>query len=135
MTSKEIDLLDQIKFANNGLIPAVAQDCRTGEILMLAWMNKEALKKTIETGWAHYFSRSRNKLWKKGETSGQIQKIIEILIDCDHDSLVLKVEQNGVSCHTGRRSCFFSSIGPNNNIQINQPVIVNPEDLYEKNNY
>lgn len=133
MPSKKNNLLSQIKFGNNGLIPAVAQDSCTGEVLMLAWMNEEALKKSFETGLAYYFSRSRNKLWKKGESSGQIQKIIEILIDCDYDSLVLKVEQNGVACHTGRKSCFFNSVGHNNDIQINQPVIVKTTDLYEKN--
>lgn len=96
----------------NGLVPAVAQDYYSKEILMLAFMNKEALKKTIETGYAHYFSRSRNQLWKKGETSGHIQKVKDIFYDCDNDSILLKVVQTGVACHTGHKTCFYSKFTP-----------------------
>ncbi len=108
----EIDsFLKQIDFSKlGGLIPAVAQDYLSGEVLMLAFMNEEALKKTVETGVAHYFSRSRHKLWKKGETSGNIQSIKEIFFDCDSDSILLKVVQKGVACHTGHRTCFYSKI-------------------------
>ncbi|HEC25328.1 MAG TPA: bifunctional phosphoribosyl-AMP cyclohydrolase/phosphoribosyl-ATP diphosphatase HisIE [bacterium] len=107
-----VDLfLKQIDFSKlDGLIPAVAQDYFSGEVLMLAFMNEEALKKTVETGVAHYFSRSRHKLWKKGETSGNIQSIKEIFFDCDGDSILLKVVQKGVACHTGHRTCFYSKV-------------------------
>ncbi len=105
-------LTDKIDFSKlNGLIPAVAQDYYSKEILMLAFMDKEALQKTLETGYAHYFSRSRQKLWKKGETSGNVQKITDIFYDCDNDSILLKVIQTGVACHTGHRTCFYSKVG------------------------
>lgn len=94
-----------------GLIPAIAQDLETGEILMLAYMNRESFEETLRTGRACYFSRSRNKLWRKGEESGNVQKVKEIRIDCDSDTLVLKIEQvGGAACHTGHRSCFFRKI-------------------------
>ena len=95
---------------NGGLVPVIVQDFETNEVLMLAYMNEEALKKTLESGYAHYFSRSRNKLWKKGESSGHTQEVKEILVDCDNDTLLLKVKQNGVACHTGRKSCFFTNL-------------------------
>ena len=97
-----------IKFDEKGLVPVVAQDWRTGEIRMLAYANKEAIEKTVETGYAHYFSRSRNKIWKKGETSGELQRVKEIRIDCDGDALIYMVEQEkNKACHTGERNCFF----------------------------
>jgi len=97
------------RFDANGLIAAVAQHAQSGEVLMLAWMNAEALKLTLETGEAHYFSRSRNALWKKGETSGQVQKVAEVRIDCDQDAVLLKVvpQGDGGACHVGFRSCFY----------------------------
>jgi len=95
---------------NNGLVPVIVQDIDTNEVLMLAYMNEEALEKTLKTGYAHYFSRSRNKLWKKGESSGHTQEVKEILVDCDNDTILLKVKQNGVACHTGRKSCFFTKL-------------------------
>ncbi len=98
------------KFDLNGLIPAIAQDKKTGKVLMMAWMNEESLKLTIETGYATYFSRSRNSLWKKGETSGNLQKVISIIADCDLDCLLLEVEQIGSACHTGKTSCFFNVV-------------------------
>lgn len=104
------NILEMVKYNADGLIPAITQDIRTDEVLMLAYMNEESLKKTIETGKAHYFSRSRQKLWLKGETSGHFQKIRSISIDCDQDTLLLKVEQTGAACHTGHRSCFFTRI-------------------------
>ncbi|MCH2457383.1 MAG: phosphoribosyl-AMP cyclohydrolase [Henriciella sp.] len=100
------------KFNSDGLIPAVAQDSATGEVLMMAWMNEEALRQTIETGEATYFSRSRGKLWRKGETSGNTQSVDEILIDCDQDTLLLKVSQKGPACHTDRKSCFYRKVSP-----------------------
>jgi phosphoribosyl-ATP pyrophosphohydrolase/phosphoribosyl-AMP cyclohydrolase len=95
---------------NGGLVPVVVQDADTNEVLMLAYMNKEALELTQKTGYAHYFSRSRNKIWKKGESSGHTQEVKEILVDCDNDTILLKVKQNGVACHTGRKSCFFTKL-------------------------
>ena len=95
---------------NGGLVPVIVQDADTNEVLMLAYMNEEALKLTQKTGYAHYFSRSRNKLWKKGESSGHTQEVKDILIDCDNDTILLKVKQNGVACHTGRKSCFFTKL-------------------------
>jgi len=100
----------------NGLIPVIVQDYQTNEVLMLAYMNEEALKLTQSTKFAHYFSRSRNKLWKKGESSNHTQEVKEILIDCDNDTILLKVKQNGVACHTGRKSCFFTNLENNEEI-------------------
>jgi len=98
---------------NGGLVPVIVQDIDTNEVLMLAYMNEEALNLTKQTGFAHYFSRSRNKIWKKGESSGHTQEVKDILIDCDNDTILLKVKQNGVACHTGRRSCFFTKLDTN----------------------
>ena len=101
-------LLDAVTWNEQGLVPAIAQDVTTGEVLMLAWMNRDSLALTLETGDAHYWSRSRKSLWKKGETSGHIQHVRELRLDCDGDTLLLKVEQvGGIACHTGRRHCFF----------------------------
>ncbi len=99
--------LEDLKFDERGLIPVITQDVNTKEVLMLAYANKEALEKTIQTGYAHYWSRSRKKLWKKGETSGNVQKIVEIRVDCDADAILYIVEQHGNACHTGNYSCFF----------------------------
>jgi phosphoribosyl-AMP cyclohydrolase len=99
------------QFNDAGLIPAIAQDTATGAVLMLAWMNAEALRLTLETGEAIYWSRSRRVLWRKGETSGHTQRVVEIRIDCDQDAILLRVEQSGPACHTGERSCFYRSIG------------------------
>lgn len=103
-------MIESIDWKKNELIPAVVQDAISNEVLMLAYMNKEALDLSMQSGYAHYFSRSRQRIWKKGESSGHTQKIVEILLDCDSDTLLLKVEQKGVACHTGRRSCFFNSL-------------------------
>ncbi len=100
-------ILDAIAFDERGLVPAIAQQHDTGEVLMLAWMNRAAVAETLATGRACYFSRSRNALWRKGETSGQTQRLVELRLDCDGDALLLLVDQHGVACHTGRRSCFF----------------------------
>jgi len=100
----------QIDWNKNPLIPAIAQDATTGEILMLAYMNEESYDLTLSTGYAHYFSRSRQRLWKKGESSNHTQEIVDVLLDCDADTVVLKINQNGVACHTGRKSCFFTSV-------------------------
>jgi phosphoribosyl-ATP pyrophosphohydrolase/phosphoribosyl-AMP cyclohydrolase len=103
-------IIEGLKFDGNGLIPAIVQDRSTGSVLMLAYMNREALEKTICTGTSWFFSRSRNKLWNKGETSGNVQRVVKINVDCDKDSLLLVVDQQGAACHTGNRSCFYRDI-------------------------
>jgi phosphoribosyl-AMP cyclohydrolase len=103
--------IDAVAWNADGLVPAVAQDAKSGEVLMLAWMNREALAKTAETGEAVYWSRSRRSLWKKGETSGHVQRVLEIRLDCDADTVLLSVESvAGIACHTGRRRCFFNRL-------------------------
>ena len=99
-----------IDWNKNPLIPAIVQDAQSNEVLMLAYMNEEAYNLTLTTGYAHYFSRSKQRIWKKGESSGHTQKVLDVLIDCDGDTVLLKVEQHGVACHTGRKSCFFTSV-------------------------
>ncbi len=101
-------LVEQLKFDDNGLVPCITQDVDSGEVLMLAYMNEEAVENTLATGKVHYYSRSRGKQWMKGESSGHVQKVREIRYDCDGDTLLIKVEQVGAACHTGRRSCFYS---------------------------
>jgi phosphoribosyl-AMP cyclohydrolase len=122
-------VLDQLRFDANGLIPAIAQQHDTGEVLMLAWMNREALTETLATGRVCYYSRSRQALWRKGETSGQAQHLRELRIDCDGDTLLLLVEQDGVACHTGRRTCFYRALRDGGLVEIAQPL-VSPETLY-----
>ena len=123
--------LDEIRWNEHGLVPVIAQDYKTGKVLMFAWMNREALLLTDDTKQAVYFSRSRNKLWRKGEESGHTQKVHEIRIDCDEDVILLKVEQvGGIACHTGRNSCFFKKL-ENGNWVIDQPIVKNPEDIYK----
>ncbi|WNY24573.1 phosphoribosyl-AMP cyclohydrolase [Methanolapillus millepedarum] len=109
MSDSALSLIDSLKF-ENGLIPAIVQDEKTGDVLMFAFMNKEALKLTLETKIAHYWSRSRKSLWKKGETSGHYQYVKEVLVDCDEDAVLLLVEQVGGACHTGYQSCFYRKI-------------------------
>ena len=108
--SSEKSALSDIKFNKDGLIPVIAQCVQSGTILMMAWMNEEALKKTIDTNDMYYFSRSRQKLWQKGETSGHFQKLIELRLDCDNDTILALIEQTGAACHTGTKSCFFKTI-------------------------
>lgn len=102
-----MSLLEDINFNAHGLIPAIARDAASGRVLMMAWMNREAFERTLATGFAHYYSRSRKKLWKKGETSGHVQKIVDMYLDCDGDTLLLNIEQTGPACHTNRESCFY----------------------------
>ena len=106
-----MSVLDELKFDGKGLIPAIVQDEKTKEVLMVAYMNRKSLEKTIKEGKATYWSRSRNKLWTKGETSGNFQKVKAIYYDCDMDALLLMVDQTGVACHTGNRSCFYRKLG------------------------
>ena len=109
-TTGDTNRLSSIKFDDRGLLPAVAQEATTGEVLMVAWMNREAVEKTLSTGRAHYWSRSRKKLWHKGETSGNVQEVRAVYYDCDGDTILLKVDQTGVACHTGERTCFFTRL-------------------------
>jgi phosphoribosyl-AMP cyclohydrolase len=122
--------LKKIKWDEHGLVPVIAQEASSGDILMFAWMNREALAKTVELGEAVYWSRSRKKLWHKGEESGHVQKVLEIRVDCDEDVVLLKVEQaGGIACHTGRHSCFFQKFedGDWNSVE---PVLQDPETIY-----
>ncbi len=122
-------ILAALAFDANGLIPAIAQQHDTGEVLMMAWMNRESIAETLATRRVCYFSRSRNKLWRKGETSGQQQKLIELRLDCDGDTILLLVDQQGVACHTGRRDCFYRAARDGTLVEIAAPL-VSPEKLY-----
>jgi len=126
------DWLDNVRWDENGLVPAIAQEALTDKVLTLAWMNRESLAKTVATGEAHYWSRSRNRLWKKGEESGHVQKVREVRLDCDEDVVLLKVEQTGgIACHTGRQSCFFRKLESGQWITT-EPVIKDPKAIYRK---
>jgi Phosphoribosyl-AMP cyclohydrolase len=124
---------DTLNFTKgDGLIPAIAQDAATGDVLMLAYMNAESYEETVRTGRAVYWSRSRSKLWRKGEESGNVQIVREILIDCDADTIVLKVEQvGGAACHTGHRSCFYRRVTPTGLVETESPIF-DPEKVYGK---
>ena len=126
--------LDQVKWDAQGLVPAIAQELGSNDVLMFAFMNREALTKTVETGEAVYFSRSRQRLWHKGEASGHIQKVHELRLDCDNDVVLLKVEQlghePGIACHTGRHSCFFQLL-QGGQWQTVEPVLKDPERIYK----
>ena len=123
--------LNEVAWDEQGLVPAIAQDARSGEVLMFAWMNREALEKTLASGEAVYWSRSRRKLWRKGEESGHIQKVKEIRADCDRDVILLRVEQmGGIACHTGRRSCFFQRL-ENGKWLETEPVLKDPKEIYK----
>ena len=123
------DILDAIGFGENGLVAAVAQQHDTGEVLMLAWMNRDAVAETLATGQVCYFSRSRGQLWRKGESSGQRQRLVELRLDCDGDTILLLVDQDGVACHTGRRNCFYRAARDGKLVKIAAPL-VDPEQLY-----
>lgn len=114
----------------NGLITAVAVDATDGEVLMVAYMNEEAFRLTVETGVVHYYSRSRDKLWKKGESSGNVQQVKEIRIDCDRDALVIRIDQTGPACHEGFKSCFFRSLDAEGKLVENQPRLLDPATMY-----
>ncbi len=122
-------LLDAIAFDAQGLVPAIAQQFDTGEVLMLAWMDRAAVAETLATRRACYYSRSRGRQWRKGETSGQIQRLVELRLDCDGDSVLLLVDQHGVACHTGRRSCFYRAAGTEGWREVAERVVA-PERLY-----
>jgi len=116
-------VLDAIAFDANGLVPAIAQQHDTGEVLMMAWMNRDAVLETLATGHVCYFSRSRNRLWRKGESSGQQQRLVELRLDCDGDTVLLLVDQLGVACHTGRRDCFFRAARDGGLVEIADPLV------------
>ena len=127
------DWLDEIQWTEDGLVPAIAQDANNGDILMMAWMNRESLRLTVEEGQAVYWSRSRGKLWRKGESSGHQQVLRDIRLDCDADVVLLKVEQKGgIACHTGRRSCFYRTLKDGQWVSAD-PVIKDPNTIYGSN--
>jgi phosphoribosyl-AMP cyclohydrolase len=125
------DWIDKVAWNSDGLVPAVAQDARSGEVLMVAWMNRESLARTVDSREAHYWSRSRKALWKKGETSGHVQRVLEVRLDCDADTVLLQVESvAGVACHTGRRRCFFNLLesGPRGRRWVETDPVVAREE-------
>lgn len=123
--------LDEIKWDKDGLVPAIAQETGTGKILMMAWMNRESLALTAKEGRAIYWSRSRNKLWRKGEESGHVQTLKDVRLDCDNDVLLLEVEQlGGIACHTGRHNCFYKQLKNDEWVEV-ESVIKNPDEIYK----
>jgi len=130
---KDTRWLKEVLWDEQGLVPAIAQDAETGEVLMFAWMNRDALEQTVATGEAVYWSRSRRKLWHKGEESGHVQRVREVRMDCDGDVILLKVEQVGqIACHTGRRSCFFRRHAEGQGWEEVEPVLKDPAEIYGK---
>lgn len=123
--------LDELPWNVDGLLPAIAQQFDSGEVLMLAWMNRDALHETLSTGRVCYWSRSRRSLWRKGETSGQVQRLRELRLDCDGDTILLKVDQTGPACHTGRRDCFYNRVDGDRLVVDREPLI-DPRELYQK---
>jgi phosphoribosyl-AMP cyclohydrolase len=124
--------LNKVNWAHDGLVPVVAQESGSGSVLMVAWMNRAALKQTVETGEAVYWSRSRRKLWHKGEESGHVQKVRSIRLDCDEDVILLEVEQiGGIACHTGRHDCFFQKLEDGTWV-VTEPVLKDPAEIYRK---
>ncbi len=125
------NIFDSLKTDANGLIAAVVQDADNGEVLMVAWMDREALRRTLEGGKACFFSRSRQKYWVKGETSGHFQVVKEVRADCDLDAVLLKVEQTGAACHNGYRSCFYREVSPDGGMQVVDEQLKRPEEIYQ----
>ena len=124
--------LDKVKWQQDGLVPVVAQEAGSGRVLTVAWMNREALGRTVQSGEAHYWSRSRRKLWRKGEESGHVQKVKSVCLDCDEDVVLLEVEQaGGIACHTGRHSCFFQRLEGGRWV-VTDPVLKDPKDIYKR---
>lgn len=122
--------LDDLKYNDQGLIPAIVQDCENGDVLMMAWMNREAIIETLKSGQVCYWSRSRGQLWRKGETSGQTQALKDFRWDCDNDTVLVQVDQTGVACHTGRRNCFFNAVR-DGEVSVIADVETDPKDLYD----
>lgn len=127
-----MDWLDKVNWNADGLVPVVAQEAATGKVLMFAWMSRDALVQTVATGEAVYWSRSRRRLWRKGEDSGHVQKVLELRLDCDEDALLIKVEQiGGIACHTGRHHCFFHKL-VDGKWTVTDPVLKDPGKIYDK---
>ncbi len=126
-----MDLLEKVSFNDEGLLPVIVQDINTGEVLMMAWMNREALEKTLDTGKTHFWSRSRKRIWLKGEVSGHHQLVKEIRVDCDEDVLLLKVEQVKAACHTGYRSCFFRKVNEKGELELVAKKVFEPKKIYK----
>ena len=125
-----MDWLDEVRWSPDGLVAAIAQDAQSGKVLTLAWMNRDALARTVATGEAHYWSRSRGCLWRKGETSGHVQRVREVRLDCDNDAILLAVEQTGgIACHTGRERCFFQRLEGGRWVSV-EPVVKDPRTIY-----
>jgi phosphoribosyl-AMP cyclohydrolase len=125
-----MEFLDEVSWNTDGLVPAIAQDAASGVVLMLAWMNRDALELTVKEKRVVYWSRSRQQLWRKGETSGHVQELIELRLDCDTDAVLMRVNQlGGIACHTGRQSCFYRAFD-NDNWQTVDPVLKDPKDIY-----
>jgi phosphoribosyl-AMP cyclohydrolase len=124
-------LKSQVKFDQNGLIPAIAQQFDTKEVLMMAWMNMQSLQETLDTGRVCYWSRSRQNYWRKGEESGQIQRLKSLAFDCDGDTILLSVDQTGPACHSGRRSCFYTNV-QGSDVEITSNPLIDPNELYKK---
>ena len=130
-----MSFLDKLKFNADGLIPAIIQEQSTGRVLMMAWMNKESIQRSIDQGKTVFWSRSRQKFWVKGETSGHVQRIKDVAFDCDGDTLLIQVEQSGAACHEGYKSCFFRSVKEHGKaFGITEPQLIKPEDIYGKGN-
>ncbi|MEE8517040.1 MAG: phosphoribosyl-AMP cyclohydrolase [Alphaproteobacteria bacterium] len=125
------EVLREIAFDPDGLVPAIAQEAESGEVLMMAWMNRDAVTRTLKTGQVHYYSRSRQRLWRKGETSGQTQKLVDFRVDCDGDTVLVLVEQTGVACHTGRHNCFFRA-PRNGRLETIAEIEADPDKLYKR---
>ena len=131
MSETTVNSLDDLRWNDDGLIPCVAQDAENGEVLMMAWMNRESLALTVEEGRAVYWSRSRQKLWRKGEESGHIQRVTDVRLDCDNDVILLQVEQKGgIACHTGRHNCFFQQLR-DGHWETVEAVIKDPDEIYK----
>jgi len=132
VSSTPTSWIDEVPFDQAGLVPVIAQDAASGRVLTLAWMNREALERTVAEGRAVYWSRSRSKLWRKGEESGNVQKVVEVRLDCDSDAVLLRVEQaGGIACHTGRESCFYRKLENGRWVGVD-PVLKDPAELYKK---
>ena len=127
-----VETLDSLKYDANGLIPAVVVDAESGEVLMVAYMNKDSLADTVKTGKTHFWSRSRQQYWMKGESSGNTQEVQEIYIDCDVDTLVVKVTPNGAACHNGYRSCFYRKLADNGQFEVIDERMFDPDEVYGK---
>ena len=124
--------VDEIKFDSNGLVPAIIQDFKSGQVLMVAYMNREAVLKTLSTKKAHFYSRSRRKLWLKGESSGHVQKVKSIALDCDGDAVLVKAQQIGGACHTGYKTCFYRVLNPKKNWKETGNKLFDPDKVYKK---